>query len=613
MAQTNYNRSAVHASLHPLAWILACGFVTVSCSSDDGAAADGDSTGSEGSSGDDPSTTVNPSTTTTNPADSSSSGDSSSTQGGSDESSSSTGEPIDCRDLPGVDGPEGNDVNMHPHDAGDADAGRRVFRMETFGNENFWTDVVQLPQGIVAAELTPLQALSLGLSVNIDAVPADLQGIIADELQTDLSPAAAPVLNDPASTLALINLNAVIGVVAVDTNGDDTIDVSAGDKVGVSCALCHGITDGSVLASPEQLGGGGIGVELDGPTPHNLQVGMIFAAADNTRALYPIAQLALDAAGGATIGRAPTGVTEESSEEDLDAYFGNPEFYPVGMFDDQPDGTGAPMHIQPMFEQDLAAPYGSEGAISRLDNFSNLVYTVLLDLRNITTPEGRMFLNVLGEAAGDEIVDDYVQILEDTGVPGAPALTISETGPAGEERTPVGVRVDDQALLDMSAYLDGLTAPIGVAGDDAAIARGRAQFRASCTGCHNVDQDMFVPSMLIDMPDIFPGDDPVLVFERTPPVGVPLNDAINTVDSIFDDKMVVVNATLRGDLRGIALPLLLDLARKPVFLHDDTVDSLEALLDATRGADAPHPFYLDDDSCADNSDMIAFLQSLGGD
>ncbi|HTU60447.1 MAG TPA: hypothetical protein VMF89_18475, partial [Polyangiales bacterium] len=87
----------------------------------------------------------------------------------------------------------------------------------------------------------------------------------------------------------------------------------------------------------------------------------------------------------------------------------------------------------------------------------------------------------------------------------------------------------------------------------------------------------------------------------------PLNPVLNTVDNIFDDKMAVVNASLRGDIRGLALPLLLDLARKPVFLHDNSVPSLDALFDSARSARAPHPFYLDGDA---RKDMISFLESL---
>ena len=500
----------------------------------------------------------------------------------------------------GADGPAGAEINLHPHEHGNAVAGQAVFRMETFGNENFWTDAVKLPQGIVAAGFTPKQALMAGYSVNIDQLDAATKAAIAAELQTDLSPANAPLLNSPATTLKLINANAVIGVVAVDSNANGTIDIAAGDKVGVSCAFCHGNTDGSVFRLPN---GGSIGHEVDGPTQHNLNVGATFAIAANTRALYPIAQLALTANGGKTIGRAPTGLTENSTEAEVDAYFSNPNYYPVGMFDDQPDGTGAPMHITPMFRGDLSAPYGSEGAISKLDNFSNLVYTVLLDLRMITTPGGRAFLHALGGPAGDEIVNDYALILTATGVPPEPALRIATMGTPGMEATPVGARVDSTKLLDMSAYMDGLAAPKGKAGDAASIERGRKLFRENCTSCHNVDQGKFVPSMLIAMKTIFPGDNPVVLGQRMPP----LNAVLDTPGSIFDDKMVVVNASIRGDVRGIAMPLLLDLDRKPVFLHDNSVPSLDNLLDESRGPNAPHPFYM---AGSERADMIALLRSF---
>lgn len=500
----------------------------------------------------------------------------------------------------GRDGPADASANLHPHMRGDAKAGKDVFRKETFGNEVFWTDVVKLPQGILAAKFTPKQALQAGYNVDIDALDDATKTAVAAELMTDLSPEKAPLLNSVDTTVKLINANAVVGVVAVDSNHDDKIDIAAGDKVGVACAFCHAMTDGSVFSLPK---GGTIGKVLDGPTPHTLNIGATFALAANTRALYPLAQLALTANGGATIGRAPKGLTETSSEAEIDAYFNNPDYYPVGMFDDQPDGTGAPMHIQPMFQQDLAAPFGSEGTISKLDNFSNLVYTVLLDLRTLTTPGGRAFLNTLGGAAGDEIVEDYVSILEATGVPTDPAISVATMGEPGKEETPAGVRVDNKKLLDMSAFLDDLPSPAGKAADAAAIARGRDVFRHECTSCHNVDQTVFVPSMIVAMKDIFPGDNPVMLAQRE----APLNPVLNTVDSIFDDKMVVVNASLRGDIRGLALPLLLDLARKPVFLHDNSVPSLDSLFDSGRGAKAPHPFYLDGDA---RKDVSAFLLSL---
>ena len=499
------------------------------------------------------------------------------------------------------DGPALPHTDPNRHATGDRGAGKRVFRMETFGNEGFWTDAVRLPAGMLAAKFTPVDALKAGYSVNADALSDAMKKMIAAELKTDLSPARAPHLNDVATTVALVNANAIIGVVAKDSNGDGRIDIMNGDKVGVSCAFCHAITDGSVFALPR---GGSIGKEIDGPTPHFLNVGATLAIAANTRALYPIAQLALAANGRKTIGRAPKGLTEQSTEAEFDAYFSNPEYYPVGMFDDAFDGNGAPMHITPMFRADLSAPWGSEATISKLDNFSNLVYTGLLDLTGITTPGGRAFLHKLGGAAGDEIVDSYVKILADTRVTGYPYATVSTKTTPGTEEGPLGMRVDNQKLIDMNAYMNSLPAPEGARVDKASAGRGKETFRASCTACHQVDQRKMVGPMIVPMKTIFPGDNPVILAQRDPP----LNPVQNTVDSIFDDKMVVVNASVRGLERGIALPLLLDLARKPVFLHDNSVPDLETLLNPSRGATAPHPFFVNDASA--RADVVAFLKGL---
>ncbi|MBA3767489.1 MAG: hypothetical protein H0W99_10965 [Acidobacteria bacterium] len=106
------------------------------------------------------------------------------------------------------------------------------------------------------------------------------------------------------------------------------------------------------------------------------------------------------------------------------------------------------------------------------------------------------------------------------------------------------------------------------------------------------------------MKTIFPGDNPVVLAQRMPP----LNPVLDTMGALFDDKMAIVNASLRGEVRGISLPLLLDLARKPVFLHDNSVPSLDNLLDPGRGSTAPHPFYLSDARA--RVDMAAFLRSL---
>jgi len=478
-----------------------------------------------------------------------------------------------------------------PQDMGDANLGRDVFRNETFGNEGFWTDAVRLPQGIMRARVTPLQALKLGLQVDADMIDGPTKARLAAELRADPSGRSSSLLNDPAVTVALVNAGAVIGMAP-----------KAGGKVGATCALCHTMSDASVFRVEE---GGSIGSRLDGLANHDLNLGKIFATADNSRALYTVAQTQLAANRGKTLGRAPRGLDEDSSEAEFDAYFSNPEFYPIGMFDDTFDGNGNPMHNTPLFEQDLAAPYGSEGLITKLDDFSNLVFTTLFDQTMLTTAGGRAFVHTLAGAAGDEMIADYVEILRETGVTNYPYVRTEGTGMPGTLGTPIGVRVDGRRLLAMNAYLSALGAPMGQAGDAQAVFRGRSVFRTSgCTGCHNVNQGAKVPTTIHPMATIFPGDRPVLLAQRMPP----LNPVLNTVPSFFDDKMAVVNASLRGEKRGVAMPLLLDLARKPTFLHDDSVRNLASLLSPSRGRSAPHPFFVSD--ARRRSDLIAYLKSV---
>src|SRR5262245_63857881 len=90
------------------------------------------------------------------------------------------------------------------------DDGRRIFRHDTFGDEDFWGGSLRLHQAIAGAKLggvgpglSPKQALALGLKVDADALPAALvQSLRGGKVN----------LNDPAVTLALLRLNAVVGV-----------------------------------------------------------------------------------------------------------------------------------------------------------------------------------------------------------------------------------------------------------------------------------------------------------------------------------------------------------------------------------------------------------------
>ena len=505
--------------------------------------------------------------------------------------------------VAGSDGPPSAEAPV-VHATGDVALGKQVFRFETFGNEKFWTDAVRLQQGVVAAGVTPIKALQLGLMVDVEALDSATQAAIAAEVKTDLSPTNAPLLNSPATTIKLINANAIIGIVAKDSTGRGVIDVTNGSKTGASCALCYTITDASVFNLP---GGGSIGKRLDGRANHNLNFGALLATALNSRAYYPMLQLALNANGGKSLGRAPTGLMPSSTEAQVDAYLNNPAFYPVGTFDDTPDGNGDGMHNPALFRTDLSAPWGTEGSIAKLDNFSNLVYTALLDPTNLTSAGGRAFLRKLGgTAAGDEIVDGYIQVLAATGVSGYPYLQASAHPAPGTEEAPIGIRVDNTKLLAMNGYLNSLQAPPGVGVDMASSARGRDLFRSNCTACHNVDQGKAVPAFTVPMKTIFPGDNPLVLLAAR---DAPLNPILDTANNIFDDKMAVVNASIRGGIRGTAMPLLLDLARKPNYLHDNSATSLDHLLSPIRGVASPHPFYLNDPS--QRNDMAEFLRGLG--
>lgn len=480
---------------------------------------------------------------------------------------------------------------------GSAKAGREVFRFETFGNEGFWTDAMRMPQGVLDAKLTPVQALQAGLLVDIDAVPPAMRDAIAAELKTDLSVQNAPMLNDVMTTVKLIEANAVVGIVPKDSNGDGRINLAGGDKVGISCAICHTVTDKSVYEAP---GAGSIGRIIDGPAALVLNVGKLLAVAANSRAYYPNLQVTL---GGKTIGRAPNGLTAESTEAEVDAYLSNPAFYPVGTFDETQDGHGNSVINTPLFRQDLAAPFGTAGEFARLIDISNASYTTNLDPTTLLTPEGRTFLKMKAGVAGEQLANDYARILAETGVTGFPFVTASVVGKPGDPESPVGRRVDEQKLADMKAYLEALPAPKGARVDPKIAARGRGIFDANCTACHNADQSKPVKPTLVAMTRIWPGYTPVILAPRDRPLS-PVQDA----PGIFDDKMIVVDASDRGAKRGNALTLLLDLDRRTALLHDASVQGLDALLDPRRGKAAPHPFYVA--NSAQREALVTFLRSL---
>jgi len=147
--------------------------------------------------------------------------------------------------------------------------GRQIFRFDTFGDESFWGDKLKLHQAVegsklggVGSGLSPRAALGLGLKVDADVVPSSLASQIKSR-QLDLT--------DPANTLALLKLKAIVGVTGIfDGSGELT-------SIGIQCALCHSTVDDSFLP--------GIGKRRDGWPNRDLDIGKIVNLAPDVRAI----------------------------------------------------------------------------------------------------------------------------------------------------------------------------------------------------------------------------------------------------------------------------------------------------------------------------------------
>src|SRR5215217_8175182 len=167
--------------------------------------------------------------------------------------------------LPSANGGDGDEHSLFKQ-------GQRTFRFDTFGDEAFWGDTLGLHRAIegkrfggVGSGVSPKAALAVGLKVDVDALPSDL----VDQLK-----AGQVDLDDPAVTLALLKLNAVIGLTGF-FNDQGTLRA-----VGIQCAICHSTVDDSLAP--------GIGRRLDGWANRDLNVGAITAMAPN---LQPVADL----------------------------------------------------------------------------------------------------------------------------------------------------------------------------------------------------------------------------------------------------------------------------------------------------------------------------------
>jgi len=145
-----------------------------------------------------------------------------------------------------------NDRLTNAHARRMVEEGRQIFRFDTFGDEQLWTNVLRMHE--VIATVPPATALAVGLKVDVEALPREIIAALrAGEID----------LTNAAVTIELLRLNAVVGVRGtVSGTGQLT-------SVGITCALCHSSVDNSLTK--------GIGRRLDGWANTDLNVGAIVA------------------------------------------------------------------------------------------------------------------------------------------------------------------------------------------------------------------------------------------------------------------------------------------------------------------------------------------------
>ena len=168
----------------------------------------------------------------------------------------------------------------------EVERGRRIFRKDTFGNQAFWGDALRLHQAIagranggVGPGLSPNSALALGLKVDANALPAELKKAMRQGRVN---------LDDPATTLALLKLDAVVGVRGFfDPAGQQL------RSVGITCALCHSNVDDSFAP--------GIGRRRDGWAARDLDVGAVIAFSPSVQPFVDLLGLVDPAINAATV------------------------------------------------------------------------------------------------------------------------------------------------------------------------------------------------------------------------------------------------------------------------------------------------------------------------
>ena len=346
--------------------------------------------------------------------------------------------------------------------------GRKVFRYATFGDQNFWGGSLQLQKAIEGAKLggvgggvSPKTALALGLKVDSAALPANIVAAVK---------AGKVDLNSPATTLALLKLNAVVGVKGFFNKGGTL------SSIGITCALCHSTVDNSFAP--------GIGKRLDGWPNRDLNVGAIINAAPDHSALTNL--LGID---NATLGKVLN--SWGPGKFDAEVSFDGKAF--------QPDGKSAAVLIP--------AAFGLAGVnLATYTGWGSVTYWNALVANLEMHGQGNFH---------DARLDDATQF--------------PIAAKAGFGHTTHNPDLVSGALPALHFYQLGLKAPAPPAGsfDKAAAARGKAIFdgQGRCSSCHMAPtysepgQNLHKPSEICT--DSFTADrSPTHMYRTTPLAGL---------------------------------------------------------------------------------------------
>ncbi len=164
-------------------------------------------------------------------------------------------------------------TKMNQGKQGLTEQGKEIFRFDAFGDEDFWSGLLHIDKAILGEAnggfgpgVSPNTALAVGLKVDAEALPPEVVAGITS---------GAISLDDPKSTIALLKLNAVVGV-----KGNFDASGTTLQSIGITCASCHSTVDNSFTE--------GVGKRLDGWPNRDLNVGAIVSLTDNA---LPIANM----------------------------------------------------------------------------------------------------------------------------------------------------------------------------------------------------------------------------------------------------------------------------------------------------------------------------------